>query len=943
MFTSSRPQKHVATAQSYFDEHLSHNDYYTAGEAKVGHWIGRGCLMLGLMQNGSAKRTAFQALCKNQHPSTGELLTQRQRAGRRIFFDFVCSPPKSVSIMAVTLNDRRLVETHEAAAKFALLELEQYACARIRKNGVCDDRVTGNLVSAAFTHTASRSLDPQLHTHFTLFNCTFDPVEDRWKALQTGRMFDAINYATEVYRNDYVRRIHALGYETKPGEHGFEIEGVPREIQERFSKRAKERDEAIAKMERKLGRELTNNEISHLVHQTRPRKLNDIATEEVKKLQLTELTPAELMVLQSLHRTAMDNTRNQSGSGGGEEAALQTATDHLFERKSVVSKEDLLCHALIEGRGNVNLEVLKRKLDDTSKYVRVGDEFSLRSILEKELSLIQMVNSGKHVSPSLNPQFSPAPWLGEDQRNAVLHVLQSSDQITGFRGLAGTGKSTALTEISNALRPSEYRILFCAPTTAATEVLQKDGHNAQTLQRLLVDPYVSNTLSEYSVIVLDEAGAVGLDDMHKLLSLAQEHGSRVILSGDTGQHTSVTSGDALRILEGYSRYDYGQLTHIRRQQRADYLEAVKLAAEKKPQQAFDRLDRMGEVTEWDDDLYSKAAEAYLDVWQCKQSALIVAPTWSEIEAVTVTVREKLKQKGTLLGVEHSKPVLESLGWSEAQKRMRQRYQPGQVLVFHAQSSALAKGESVVIQTVLPHSLKVQRTDGSTANIRLPRENVGFDVCKSKSIFIASGDKLLLQANDAKHGLTNGQLVEVKTIEGKNIVLTNGRIIPETYRQFTHGYAVTSHASQGKTVDEVLLVASFRSLAAVNREQFYVSISRGRHRCRIFTDDKERLRDRLQKTARRKAAIELAPLEAALSREGFAPNTAAKEKPAPASAPLKTASPLHSHAVTTKQRTFVQRIITAFKNWYTHLRFVEARNQQQQTQTPHTRRRGISVC
>jgi len=84
------------------------------------------------------------------------------------------------------------------------------------------------------------------------------------------------------------------------------------------------------------------------------------------------------------------------------------------------------------------------------------------------------------------------------------------------------------------------------------------------------------------------------------------------------------------------------------------------------------------------------------------------------------------------------------------------------------------------------------------------------------------------------------------------------VIPESYRTFTHGYAVTSHAAQGKTVDEVLVVASSRSLPAVHQEQFYVSISRGRERCQIFTDDAELLRSHVNRSSARLAAVEVVP-------------------------------------------------------------------------------------
>jgi ATP-dependent exoDNAse (exonuclease V) alpha subunit len=123
--------------------------------------------------------------------------------------------------------------------------------------------------------------------------------------------------------------------------------------------------------------------------------------------------------------------------------------------------------------------------------------------------------------------------------------------------------------------------------------------------------------------------------------------------------------------------------------------------------------------------------------------------------------------------------------------------------------------------------------------------------------VAAGDRLLLQSNWQKKFI-NGELVEVKAIQGDSVVLADGRVIPADYRMFTHGYAVTSHTAQGKTVDEVLLVASSRSLPAVHQEQFYVSISRGRERCQVFTDDAELLRSHVTDSSARLAAIEALP-------------------------------------------------------------------------------------
>jgi hypothetical protein len=102
------------------------------------------------------------------------------------------------------------------------------------------------------------------------------------------------------------------------------------------------------------------------------------------------------------------------------------------------------------------------------------------------------------------------------------------------------------------------------------------------------------------------------------------------------------------------------------------------------------------------------------------------------------------------------------------------------------------------------------------------------------------------------------VVQVKAIQAGDILLTDGRVIPEHYRTFTLGYAVTSHAAQGKTVDEVLVVASSRSLPAINQQQFYVSISRGRECCQVFTDDKDLLRSHVTDSSTRVAAVEAVP-------------------------------------------------------------------------------------
>jgi hypothetical protein len=92
--------------------------------------------------------------------------------------------------------------------------------------------------------------------------------------------------------------------------------------------------------------------------------------------------------------------------------------------------------------------------------------------------------------------------------------------------------------------------------------------------------------------------------------------------------------------------------------------------------------------------------------------------------------------------------------------------------------------------------------------------------------------------------------------GGDIKLTNGFIVPKNYGGLTHGYVVTSHASQGKTVDVPLVALGSESFAAANREQLYVSLSRGRENVRLYTDDKAAMLDAVKGSSARLSATEL---------------------------------------------------------------------------------------
>jgi hypothetical protein len=86
---------------------------------------------------------------------------------------------------------------------------------------------------------------------------------------------------------------------------------------------------------------------------------------------------------------------------------------------------------------------------------------------------------------------------------------------------------------------------------------------------------------------------------------------------------------------------------------------------------------------------------------------------------------------------------------------------------------------------------------------------------------------------------------------KSLETREGKLISADFRHFCHGYVVTSHKSQGRTHDRVVIAAE-----KLDAKSAYVACSRGRHEARVFTPDKEHLIERLGRPADRLAATDV---------------------------------------------------------------------------------------
>ena len=863
----------MSNGEGYAARHLAHSDYYAEGERVVGQWFGRGAQLLGL--SGEVQFQDFEAVREGLNPRTGEFLRQRHSADRmaadgstrshgRSLYDFTFSAPKSVSILAELTGDQRLIQAHQRAVAEALTELESHAATGVRRAGASHDRTTGNLVLAVYDHDTSRELDPQIHTHAVAANMTWDGTEGRWKALQAYSIYSRRAYLTEVYRNALAREVLKLGYEIDDRRNrGFEIRHVSEDLISKYSQRSKQRDQAIQEFIRKYGHKPTDNEVAVLVRETRAEKLIEISTAAKKAQQLDRLAPDEAHALNSLRRSALGIPVTENRSQHSAPQSLSYAQQHTYERISVARDHELLAEALRHGRGYLNLSELKATLsahESSGSILRAGDEVATRESLDREHRMIARINEGVGRVEALNSGFVPSTDLQKSPQRtrAVQFILSAKDWAVNLRGAPGTGKTITLQEIQRGIREAGGQVLAVAPTRSAVEELQKVGFpDAITIERLLQDRQAQRSL-QGKVLIVDEAGMVSGRQMEGLLHTAKAHAARIIFSGDTRQIQSVEASDALRILEKESNLQSTSLTKVERQTNPEYREAVE-ELRRNPARGFEKLEQMGAVHEvsFDDRAAAivqayRAASNHINRKREPSSVLVVAPTHDEIARVTEAIRTHRKATGELTRSIITDRYV-SLQFTRAQKTDSHNYRPGQVLVFHRSTKDIARNQALEVVHVLDRKIVARSENGLEYHITA-RQAGAFDVFERRQIEVAIRDRLLLTGNrrDRDFRATNGELVTVSGFDAQGrIQLEDGRILPANFKQFSHGYVVTAHRSQGKTVDALVISSDWMS-----KELFQVAATRGRERIEIITGNTEVLKESIGISAERQSATEL---------------------------------------------------------------------------------------
>ena len=473
-------------------------------------------------------------------------------------FDLTFAAPKSVSLLralrAEDVVNKGIADAHTAALGEAMEYLAQHAGYTRVHNPVTGEkdlvRLPG-LVAVAYQHETSRCGDPHLHTHVVVPNRQAR-ADGRLVSLDGTSVFHEAKAAGVIYQATLRRELHqSLGFEWTPVDPGTgmaEVAGVERNSITAWSRRSSQlRDWAQQNLNVADGQPVSAAQLAAAQKATRPAK-----PEELAWATLQEQWRADARGLR-LDRTRFDEARAARRAAARvpfDEARLAAAAARI--EKAAFTRADLV--ELIGAQLPVDAErapraVLEDAVNDLgvrlsaprAAHQREGHErFTLNVILAEEQAVFDLVDArdDRAVLWELDDRDPATAALSADQIDAVRNIAASPWLVQPLSAPAGAGKTTSMRALRAAAERCYTQVLVLAPTGQAVDVALREGVAeqgytiAKALQLLDKD---ERRLRPNTVVVVDEAGMVGTDDLRRLLTATTRARVKTVLVGDAHQ------------------------------------------------------------------------------------------------------------------------------------------------------------------------------------------------------------------------------------------------------------------------------------------------------------------------------------------------------------------------------------------------------------------------
>lgn len=833
------------------------DDYYTKDHSPSS-WKGKGAEILGL--KGEVQIEDFKKLLDGVLPN--EQVIKLSPQGRRGGTDLTFSAPKSVSMQALIGGDLRLIEAHERAVQRTLDYAESLIAYRLTEKGETKRIFSQNLISATFRHELSRACDPQLHSHSVVLNMT-QRKDGKWRAIDNNLIYQQKMLMGVMYRAELTREVQKLGYGIRriSPDGCFELAHMTEQQIDLFSQRSKIIEE-ILKQNGKTREEATPQEKQIIAIATRPNKT------EVDRQALKEYWQEKSREAQINYKISKSSFFSKFIFKKNSEAtsSVNFAVNHLLERQSVITEAQIIKEALQIGVGKTIYDEIKAELKVQVKsgtLLQSEDRYTTPEAIEREKNILRMEKEGRGiVKPIIKKEpfysFLDHKGLNQGQKEAAGLILTSKNQIVGVQGLAGTGKTFMLSTARELAEREGYQLIGLTPSASAAQELSKTGITSQTIASFQSDKHKS--LTQKSILIIDEAGMVSTKQMESLLKTGAKHRSRIVLIGDTQQLKAVEAGRPFDQLQRHGMKT-AKMSEIQRQKNPELKKAVELASIGEIKESVALLQKSIQEIKKPEERYAQIAKDYTNLpEQERKETLIVSGTNEARKAINEEVRNRLKLTGT--GI--STNILENKDLTKTQIKDIENYKIGDYVKSEKnyRSLRLRTGDlcKVIQINKEKESIFLQKENGGVVEWK-PKKKNKFNVYNLQKRELAKGDLIRITQNDREKNLINGDKASILKIENKNRITlqkedgTVFQLDPSKPLPLEHGYCSTVHSSQGKTCNRVFIEGNTRSLTST-QDTYYVAISRAQHESRIYTDNQEKLPKAMGRENIKEAGLDL---------------------------------------------------------------------------------------
>lgn len=792
----------------------------------------------------------FKELHGYKLKTTGKLInsSQNQQAGT----DLLSAVPKSISIeFARSSKDKRdkiyfATEKTDSQMFDLLAKQIKPSCKKGEYQDFLPEKT--KIFVASFTHYEDRGLDPHLHRHHSLMNfaefefkdgtkkiLAIDPVIAFKCQLENSAMYDTL-LNSNLQKEGFITE----PCETEDGHKTFRIKGYTREQELSMSKRKTEIKDYVTEQE-KLGNYFSSSSQADTAYEeavksnTAKSKIThncdeilEIVKNEVEKcISIDELSNIDRIQAESKQEIKsadyfkLMKLQGFETNGVIEETKLKTAIiqelrfSKIYENAEDLNKE---VEKTIENLSAESMGENRLIKMSSGKFTRLDiavNEKVLNNNIEwlqsttREVNDLEIKSNRKSLSDFIKENSKAGFELNKGQIEACKLILKESN-ISLVIGDAGTGKTSTLIKFANEFYTKKKKKVFGISTGTSTSKDLAEA-NIKPENCLNTKQFISNAFDKEtgeikpsflkdnrgSVLILDEAGMIGAEDYRKITDWAKKSSSKIVLVGDQKQLAAVSYGNSFVAIQSIlEKSNTARLEENCRQRNQSAKDVAEGYRDKDIEKVFKALDKEGWLTtaKSDRDIAEALCKDYLA--DQSKSKIIICGVNAEIDFINDTIRKEFIK-------------------SEAQKEKSDS----------SYKSNLDYKDS--------HSIKVERKTGTHT--------------KTYERSFCKGDEIVFLENfkdkEKKFQIDNSNRGVIKNIEPlkdgnyKLTIEVNKKQVSfstKDYKKFNHCFAISSHKSQGKTVENTYHLGN--SFTSNNKS--YVDGSRHKDTYKLYLKEDE---------------------------------------------------------------------------------------------------------